>query len=90
MAVYEDTMGDVQFSGRSSRPFEGGIGLPRRPSRLFTGHKLLWMLLTSAIGPVTDYGSSMVQWMHTRRPRYKGAHRVETERPSASYTIDVS
>ncbi|KAL2000988.1 hypothetical protein VTN02DRAFT_2366 [Thermoascus thermophilus] len=39
--------------------------------------------------PVTDYGSSMVQWMSTRRPRYKGAHRMETERPSASYTVDM-
>lgn len=41
------------------------------------------------IGPVTDYGSSMLQWMRTRRPRYKGAHRMEAERPSASYVVDV-
>lgn len=31
----------------------------------------------------------MVQWMRTRRPRYKGAHRMEAERPSASYAVDV-
>ena len=42
------------------------------------------------IGLVTDYGSSMVQWMRTRRPRYKGGHRMEVERPSASYAVDVS
>ncbi|KAJ5287002.1 hypothetical protein N7478_002688 [Penicillium angulare] len=38
---------------------------------------------------VTDYGSSMVQWMRTRRPRYQGGHRMEVERPSASFTVDV-
>ncbi|KAJ6083656.1 hypothetical protein N7467_007791 [Penicillium canescens] len=38
---------------------------------------------------VTDYGSSMVQWMRTRQPRYKGSHRLETERPSASFAVDV-
>ncbi|KAJ5605995.1 hypothetical protein N7510_008776 [Penicillium lagena] len=38
---------------------------------------------------VTDYGSSMVQWMRTRRPRYRGGHRMETERPSASFTVDM-
>ncbi|PGH08922.1 polyadenylation factor subunit 2 [Blastomyces parvus] len=39
--------------------------------------------------PVTDYGSSMVQWMRVRQPRYKGSHRLERERPSASYTVDM-
>ncbi|PGH13423.1 polyadenylation factor subunit 2 [Helicocarpus griseus UAMH5409] len=39
--------------------------------------------------PVTDYGSSMVQWMRVRQPRYKGSHRMEKERPSASYTVDM-
>jgi hypothetical protein len=38
---------------------------------------------------VTDYGSSMVQWVHTRRPRYKSSHKTEAERPSASYAVDV-
>ncbi|KAJ5103002.1 Polyadenylation factor subunit 2 [Penicillium argentinense] len=38
---------------------------------------------------VTDYGSSMVQWMRTRRPRWKGEHRMEVERPSASFTVDM-
>lgn len=40
-------------------------------------------------GPVTDYGSSMVQWMRHRRPRYKGGVAMELERPSVSYIIDV-
>ncbi|KAL2848830.1 WD repeat protein [Aspergillus pseudoustus] len=38
---------------------------------------------------VTDYGSSMVQWMRHRRPKYKGGHCMEIERPSASYTVDM-
>lgn len=46
--------------------------------------------LTRPAGLVTDYGSSMVQWMRTRRPRYRGEHRMEVERPSASFTVDVS
>lgn len=40
-------------------------------------------------GAVTDYGSSMIQWMRNRQPRYKGAPKVEMERPSASYIADV-
>jgi len=40
-------------------------------------------------GPVTDYGSSMVQWMRHRQPRYKGGVRMEMERPSPSYIVDV-
>jgi polyadenylation factor subunit 2 len=39
--------------------------------------------------PVTDYGSSLVQWMSNRRARYKGAHHYEQERPSASYVLDM-
>lgn len=31
----------------------------------------------------------MVQWMRTRRPQYRGGHRMETERPSASFMLDV-
>ncbi|KAJ5155275.1 Polyadenylation factor subunit 2 [Penicillium capsulatum] len=38
---------------------------------------------------VTDYGSSMVQWVRNRQPRYRGEHRLEIERPSASYTVDM-
>ncbi|KAL8802649.1 MAG: hypothetical protein Q9182_003665 [Xanthomendoza sp. 2 TL-2023] len=38
---------------------------------------------------VTDYGLSMVQWMRNRQPRYKGAPKVELERPSASYIADM-
>ena len=40
-------------------------------------------------GPVTDYTSSMVQWMRHRQPRYKGGPRLEMERPSPSYIVDV-
>ena len=39
--------------------------------------------------PVTDYGSSMVQWMSHRKPAYKGTSHYEQERPSLSYVIDV-
>ncbi|RAL15095.1 WD40 repeat domain-containing protein [Aspergillus homomorphus CBS 101889] len=38
---------------------------------------------------VTDYGSSLIHWMRTRQPRYKGGHRMEVERPSASYVVDM-
>ncbi|KAJ5527886.1 hypothetical protein N7513_012045 [Penicillium frequentans] len=38
---------------------------------------------------VTDYGSSMVQWMRTRRPRYQGENRMEVERPSPSFAVDM-
>lgn len=38
---------------------------------------------------MTDFGSSLVQWMGTRRPRYKGSHQLEQERPSASYIVDM-
>lgn len=40
-------------------------------------------------GSITDYGSSMVQWMRSRQPRYKAASKVEFERPSPSYIVDV-
>ena len=40
-------------------------------------------------GAITDYGPSMVQWMRNRQPRYKGGARIEMERPSPSYIIDV-
>ena len=39
--------------------------------------------------PITDYGSSMVQWMNNRKPAWKGTHHYEQERPSQSYVIDV-
>ncbi|KAL8755688.1 MAG: hypothetical protein Q9199_003477 [Rusavskia elegans] len=38
---------------------------------------------------VTDYGSSMVHWMRNRQPRYKGAPKVEFERPSPSYIAQM-
>lgn len=46
-------------------------------------------VLISFVGPVTDYGSSMVQWMRNRKPRYKGGVMMEVERPSSSYVVDV-
>ncbi|KAL8828778.1 MAG: hypothetical protein Q9191_002390 [Dirinaria sp. TL-2023a] len=39
--------------------------------------------------PITDYGSSMVQWMRNRQPRYKGGGRLQVERPSPSYVINM-
>lgn len=38
---------------------------------------------------VTDYGSTTVQWLRNRRPRYKHAPMPEMERPSASYIVDL-
>ncbi|KAL8639085.1 MAG: hypothetical protein Q9228_003834 [Teloschistes exilis] len=38
---------------------------------------------------VTDYGSSLVQWMRNREPRYKGTSKIEMERPSQSYIADM-
>lgn len=46
-------------------------------------------LTNGYVGLVTDYGSSMTQWMSTRQPKYKGSHRLDMERPSASYVVDV-
>ena len=31
----------------------------------------------------------MVQWMRHRRPQYIGGAKIEVERPSASYIVDV-
>ena len=45
--------------------------------------------LNTFSGPVTDYTSSMIQWMRHRQPRYKGGARIDMERPSPSYIIDV-
>ena len=50
---------------------------------------LIGICSDSIVGPVTDYGSSMVQWMRHRQPRYKGGTIQEVERPSASYIVDV-
>ena len=41
------------------------------------------------LGNVTDYGSTMVQWMRNRRPQHRGGPTIEAERPSASYIVDV-
>lgn len=39
--------------------------------------------------PVTDYGSTTVQWMRNRRPRYQQSSFMEAERPSPSYIVDM-
>ncbi|KAK3985554.1 WD40-repeat-containing domain protein [Cladorrhinum sp. PSN332] len=39
--------------------------------------------------PVTDYGSTMVNWMRHRQPHYKGSYLGELERPSISYMIHM-
>ena len=42
------------------------------------------------IGPVTDHGSSMVQWIRNAGPRWKRKRGFESERPTPSYMVDVS
>ena len=91
MAYYEEGDGGGSFAGRPSRPYEGGGGGgPRRPSTaaLLAIPEIL-LLTNNFVGLVTDYASSMVQWMSTRQPRYKGSHKLDLERPSASYVVDV-
>ena len=39
--------------------------------------------------PVTDYGSSMIQWQRNRRQAWKGSWHYEQERPSISYVVDM-
>jgi polyadenylation factor subunit 2 len=39
--------------------------------------------------PVTDYGSSMAQWIRNRKPAYRGTFQYEQERPSISYIVDL-
>ncbi|KAL6249817.1 pre-mRNA cleavage and polyadenylation factor (CPF) complex subunit [Rhinocladiella similis] len=39
--------------------------------------------------PVTDYGSSIIQWMNNRKPAYRGSYHYEQERPSLSYVLDI-
>ncbi|KAJ5151113.1 Polyadenylation factor subunit 2 [Penicillium canariense] len=79
MAYYEEHGGDAP--GRFTKNYDGPVG-PRRPSHGSTD-------FDAHTGLVTDYGSSMVQWMRTRRPRYRSEHRMEMERPSASFTVDM-
>lgn len=96
MAYYDESGGDSQPYGRPPKSYEGGILGPRRPRTFASRPTLAFLCLPvhpanlALLGLVTDYGSSLVQWMRTRRPRYKGGHRMETERPSASYVVDVS
>ena len=75
-----------RFFGRS-QSFSNTLRLPIQLRQL-----LCALTMTSAdseTGPVTDYTSSMVHWMRHRQPRYKGGGRMEMERPSLSYTVDV-
>ena len=58
-----------------------------RPVRIFS--EVNTSFADSTPGPVTDYGSGMVQWMRHRQPKYKGGVRMEVERPSPSYVVDV-
>lgn len=39
--------------------------------------------------PVTDYGSSMLNWVRQRRQPWKGSFHYEQERPSMSYVLDM-
>jgi len=48
-----------------------------------------YLLKLHDIGPVTDYGSTVVHWMRNRQPRFKGGYQGEMERPSPSYIVDV-
>ncbi|KAF1917337.1 WD40-repeat-containing domain protein [Ampelomyces quisqualis] len=65
------------------RQFEDG---PRpRPK-----HSTCQAATNPSTGAVTDYGSTTVQWMRNRRPRYKHAPMPEVERPSASYVVDMT
>lgn len=41
-------------------------------------------------GPVTDYSATLLHWQRNRVPNYKGSYIGESERPSASYIVDVS
>ncbi|KAF2101126.1 WD40 repeat-like protein, partial [Rhizodiscina lignyota] len=39
--------------------------------------------------PVTDYNSTLLQWVRNRRPGYAGRVPLEAERPSPSYIVDL-
>ena len=47
------------------------------------------LLTLHDLGPVTDYGSTIVHWMRNRQPRFKSGYQGEMERPSPSYIVDV-
>jgi len=69
---------------------EGSLGRVCIPSLTKDlGYKASGPISNLSKGPVTDYASSMVQWMRHRQPRYKGGVRMEMERPSPSYIVDV-
>ncbi|KAH6625616.1 WD40-repeat-containing domain protein [Boeremia exigua] len=62
---------------------------PRARGRSVCDPRRACTLLTDP-GAVTDYGATTVQWMRSRRPRYKHAAAPEMERPSASYIVDMA
>ncbi|CAH0016480.1 unnamed protein product [Clonostachys rhizophaga] len=39
--------------------------------------------------PVTDYSATVTHWLRNRAPNYKGPYTGESERPSASYIVDM-
>ncbi|KAF2431776.1 WD40 repeat-like protein [Tothia fuscella] len=43
----------------------------------------------NSTGPVTDYGSTMVNWARHRRPHHQRMSVMEAERPSPNYIIDM-
>lgn len=47
-------------------------------------------VLTLLLGPVTDYGATIIHWLRHWAPSYQGFYSGEAERPSASYIVDVS
>ena len=63
--------------------------LPQHPASCQPTQHVIMDCTDPTSGPVTDYTSSMVQWMRHRQPRYKGGGRMEMERPSPSYIVDV-
>ncbi|KAF1808787.1 WD40 repeat-like protein [Eremomyces bilateralis CBS 781.70] len=54
-----------------------------------SGHEGMGMGRGRPRRPVTDYGSTLVQWMRHRGPRHSRAQCMEQERPSASYIVDL-
>lgn len=89
---YGDGGQQGEYEGRQGRAYS------RKPSELNLGRSGPFPIASPLVnrnfankfkGPVTDYGSSMVQWIRNRGPRHKGFPKVEVERPSASYIVDV-
>ncbi|KAI9729439.1 MAG: pre-mRNA cleavage and polyadenylation factor (CPF) complex subunit [Cirrosporium novae-zelandiae] len=71
----------MAYEPRGDRDFHGGHG---------GGGQFEGSFRTRSRRPVTDYGTSLVQWTLNRGPRYKGTQHMETERPSVSYVVDMT